>query len=154
MEMPKPTADHRKLEKFAGIWKGTETMHPSPWDPKGGEAQGITRARVALDGFAVIGDYEQTRQGKVTYQGHSIYTWDAKAKQVVLHWFDSMGQPVDEFRGAWDGDRIVLQSKNPMGQWRMSYDLSKPGVMTSKMETSADGKAWSAMFDGKYKRES
>jgi hypothetical protein len=153
MEMPKPTAEHKKLEKLAGIWKGTETMYPSGWDPKGGEAQAVTRSRVALDGFAVIGDYEQTRGGKTTFQGHAVYTWDANAKQVVLHWFDSTGQGVDEFRGGWTGDRLVLQCENAMGFWRMSWDHSKPGVVNSCMETSKDGKAWAKLFDGKYLRE-
>lgn len=154
MEMPQPTADHEKLEKFAGIWKGTETMHPSQWDPKGGTAQAVTRARVALSGFYVIGDYQQSRDGHVVFEGHAVYSWDAQKKQVVLHWFDSTGMGVDEFRGTWSGDRIVMQSQNFMGHWRMTSDFSKPGVLVSKMETSQDGKAWKVMFDGKYTRES
>ena len=24
------------LERLAGTWRATETLHPSPWDPKGG----------------------------------------------------------------------------------------------------------------------
>jgi hypothetical protein len=152
MDMPKLTADHKRLEKLVGIWKGTETMYPSAWDPKGGEGQATTKARLSLNGFAVIGDYEQTRGGTVTYQGHAVYTWDANANQVVLHWFDSMGCGVDEFRGAWKGDTLVLQSKNQMGHWRMTNDYAKAGTMTSTMETSEDGKAWKKLFDGKYSR--
>jgi hypothetical protein len=154
MDMPKPTADHRRLEKLAGNWRGEETMHPSAWDPEGGVAQGTTRSRVALDGFAVIGDYEQTRDGKVTYSGHAVYTFDPRAKEVVLHWFDSMGMGVDVFRGAWQGERLTLQSQNPMGHWRMTNDYSKPGTMTSRMESSQDGKSWTPLFDGSYTRES
>ena len=154
MEMPKPTADHKRLEKLTGIWKGTEIMSPSPWDPKGGEAQAVTKYRLALDGFAVIGDYEQTRDGKVTYQGHAVYTWDAHKKQVVLHWFDNSDQGMDEFRGEWTGDRLVLQSKNAMGHWRMTSDYSKPGTASSCMETSKDGQTWTKLFEGKYRRES
>jgi hypothetical protein len=152
MDMPKLTADHKRLEKLAGIWKGTETMHPSPWDRKGGQADAITKSRVALGGFAIISDYEQSRGGAVTYQGHGVYTWDAKANQVVLHWFDGMGCAVDEFRGEWKGDRLVLQCKNQMGHFRMTADYSKPGAMTSGMESSQDGKSWSKMFDGTYRR--
>ncbi len=153
MEMPKPTADHKRLEKLAGDWRGKEKMYPSPWDPKGGDAQATTRGRVALDGFAVIADYEQSRDEKRTFAGHAVYTWDAQAKEVVLHWFDSSGQGVDQFRGAWKGDQLQLQSQNPMGFWRMSYDLSKSGSMTSRMETSQDGKSWNPLFDGSYQRE-
>ncbi len=153
MEMPKPTAEHKQLEKLAGIWNGKEKMHPSPWDPAGGEAQGTTRGRVALDGFAVIADYEQSRGGKPSFAGHGVYTWDASAKQVVMHWFDSMGQGAEEFRGTWKGDRLELQSKNPMGLARMSYDFSKPGALTSRMEMSQDGKSWTTFFDGTYQRK-
>jgi hypothetical protein len=151
--MPKPTADHRRLEKLAGIWRGSETMHPSAWDPQGGEYQAVTRSRVALEGFAVIGDYEQTRGGQVTFSGHAVYTWDVNQKQVVLYWFDSTGQGVDEFRGSWKGDRLVLECRNSMGFWRMSSDLGKPGAMTSFMEMSQDGKSWAKLFDGTYRRE-
>lgn len=152
MEMPKPSADHERLEKLAGTWKGTETMHPSPWDPAGGEALGITRARVALNGFAVIVDYEQSREGKSTFQGHGVYTWDPQAGEVVLHWFDCMGQGTEEFRGAWDGDRLQLESRNPMGFARMSYDFSRAGRLVSRMEMSQDGQGWAALFDGSYER--
>lgn len=153
MDMPKPTADHRKLDKLAGTWKGSETMHPSPWDPQGGVAQGATRGRTALNGFAVIVDYEQSRDGRRTFEGHGVYTWDARAGQVVLHWFDSMGQGIEEFRGSWDGDRLRLASQNAMGHARMNYDFAKPGELVSSMEMSQDGENWSKLFDGSYTRE-
>jgi hypothetical protein len=154
MDMPKPSADHKRLEKLAGIWKGTETMPPSDWDPKGGTADGTTQARVALDGFAVVSDYEQKRGGKRTYAGHGVFTWDAQQQQVVLHWFDSMGQPVDEFRGSWQGDVLLMQCKNAMGHWKMTYDLGKAGTLSSRMETAPDGKTWKPLFHGTYRRES
>lgn len=150
MDMPKPGAAHEKLEKLAGPWSGTETMYPSPWDPKGGEAQGVTRGRVALGGFAVVTDYEQRRDGKVTFEGHGVYVWDGEAKEVVLHWFDSMSGGREEFRGSWDGDRIALTSKNAMGFARMSYDFTEPGKLSSAMDMSEDGQSWSRLFDGSY----
>lgn len=153
MEMPKPSADHRRLEILAGTWTGKETMHPSPWDPNGGEAEGTTRGRVALEGFAVVVDYEQSRGGARTFEGHGVYTWDARAKEVVLHWFDSMGQGVEEFRGGWEGDRLQLTSRNAMGFARLSYDFSESGVIGSRMEMSQDGESWSSLFDGSYARK-
>ena len=62
MEMPRPSDGHRKLEKIANQWEGDETMHPSPWDPQGGKATGRIKSRVALNGFALIYDYEQERE--------------------------------------------------------------------------------------------
>src|SRR3954469_8319331 len=33
MEMPRPTAEHRKLQLLLGDWEGEERMAPSPWGP-------------------------------------------------------------------------------------------------------------------------
>ena len=56
MEMPKPTAAHRRLEKLIGRWSGEERIHPSPFDPNGGLAMARLENRPALDGFAVVQD--------------------------------------------------------------------------------------------------
>jgi Protein of unknown function (DUF1579) len=152
MDMPKPTADHKRLEKLAGIWRGTETMYPSPWDPNGGKAQGETRSRIALGGFAVVCDYKQSRDGKVTFEGHGVYAWDAKASQVVLHWFDMMGQGAEVFRGNWKADVLTVQSQGPMGHARLTYDFTKAGELKSQMEMSPDGSKWNKLFDATYQR--
>lgn len=152
MDMPSPSEEHKQLEQLSGLWNGTETMHPSPWSPTPSAAEGTMRARVALGGFALIADYEQSCGGKATFSGHGVYTWDGHAKQVVLHWFDCMGQGAEEFRGSWQGSRLQLDSKNPMGFSRLTYDCSKPGALTSRMEMSQDGKSWAPLFDASYKR--
>jgi hypothetical protein len=152
MEMPVPSTEHKQLEKLSGIWHGKETMHPGPWSPAPSEAQGTMRARISLSGFALITDYEQSCGGKTTFSGHGVYTWDGQKRQVVLHWFDCMGQGAEEFRGSWKGDRLQLDSKNPMGFARMTYDCSQPGALASRMEVSQDGKTWAPMFDATYKR--
>jgi len=96
---------------------------------------------------------EQSRGGEPTFSGHGVYTWDAQAGEVVLHWFDCMGQGSEEFRGKWDGDRLVLGSRNPMGFARMTHDYSQAGTLTSRMEMSPDGEAWTPLFDGTYQRK-
>ena len=96
--MPKPSAGHERFARMAGNREGEETMHPSDWDPKGGTATGRTRGRVALNGFALIYDYEQERNGAITYSGHGVFTFDPKAELYSLHWFDSMGSPPDLHR--------------------------------------------------------
>jgi hypothetical protein len=152
MDMPKPTPDHERLARLAGTWKGKETMHPSQWDPKGGQADGETRARVALGGFCVTVDYAQTRDGVRTYEGHGVYAWDGGTGEVVLHWFDSMGGTREEFRGGWHGDTLMITSKGPMGFARLTYDFGKPGQLSSTMQMSPDGSKWSTLFDGVYTR--
>ena len=147
MEMPKPGPEHRKLEPLAGIWKCEEKMYPSQWDPKGGMATGHVRSHVAAGGFVVTGDYEQERDGKKTFQGLSVFSYDAQEKCYLLHWWDSMGMPAEVFRGNFEGANLVLISKNPMGHFRMTYEFLAPGRHRSKMEISQDGTTWSPMFE-------
>jgi hypothetical protein len=153
MEMPKPTAAHKKLEKLVGTWVGEEKMHPSPWAPKGGIATGHIENRSALDGFVVIQDYVQERDGQVTFRGHGVFTWDAPRESYVLTWWDSMGMPPNEFRGTFEGDSFILTAQNPMGSNRTTFDFSGEGTYSFKMEISQDGEKWMTFMEGSYTRK-
>jgi hypothetical protein len=152
MEMPKPTDGHLKMKQMAGRWQGEEIMHPSQWDPNGGTANGSTSSHLGLNGFAVIGDYEQERDGAVTFSGHSVLTYDPKEDLYVMHWFDCMGSPPEVFKGRFEGDRLVLAHGGPGIHARMTYDLSKDKTMVSRMEMSPDGKQWQTLFEATYYR--
>ena len=149
MEMPKPGPAHQQLAKLAGHWTGSEKMHPSPWDPQGGMATGKVTNRVALDGFNVIQDYEQVRDGAVTFRGHGVFSVDAESGQSTLHWWDSMGCTASLFTGSWKGDTLVMTSKSPMGWSRCSFALAGSRY-TFAMEMSQDGKQWAPAMDGSY----
>jgi len=153
MEMPKPSAGHRRLEILAGDWEGEETMYPSPWDPKGGMAIGRTKGRLAVDGFALVSDYEQERNGTTTFSGHGVYTYDPKAELYSLHWIDSMGSPMEVFSGEFNGDILTLSHSGPPMHVRLTWDLSEPGQMASNMEMSNDGETWNRLFDAVYRRK-
>ncbi len=152
MDMPRPTEAHQQLERLAGTWVGEETMHASEWDPKGGIATGYNENRMGLDGFALICNYRQEREGHVTFRGHGVYTYDPERKLYQLHWFDSMGSPPECFEGNFEGDRLELSHGGPGMHARMSYDLSVPGQQTGVMHMSKDGKEWMRLFDGVYRR--
>jgi len=151
MEMPRPTDQHRRLETLAGHWTGQETMFPSPWDPKGGTATGRNDMRIALDGFALITDYEQERDGITTFRGHGVMTWDGKNDRYVLYWLDSMGSPLEVFTGNFEGDVLTVGHGGPMHA-RLIYDLTRPGILRSSMEMSQDGEAWGKFFTCDYVR--
>lgn len=154
MEMPRPTDAHRKLELLAGSWSGEERLHPSPWDPRGGTAIGRITNRVALDGFALLHDYEQDRDGTITFRGHGVLSWNAIEQCYVMHWFDSMGTPANEFRGTFDSkDVLTLTSKSSQGLSRAIFDLSKEGEYSFRMDVSPDGNQWQTFMDGSYIRE-
>jgi hypothetical protein len=152
MEMPKPTPGHLRLEALAGHWEGEETMHPSQWDPKGGTAAGRTTSRVALSGFVVITDYEQERDGIITFAGHGVWSFDPGEDLYVLHWFDCLGSPAERFLGRFDGEVLTVAHGGPPMHARLTYDLTDPQLLVSKMEMSQDGVAWITLFDGRYKR--
>jgi len=153
MDMPKPTDAHRKLQKLVGNWKGDEQLYPSPWDPKGGPAVGRVQNRLALDGFVVIQDYEQERNGSVSFRGHGVFSWDARGQCYVMHWFDSMGTGHEAYRGQFQSDVLTLTSRFPQGQSRAVFDLSKDGHYSFRMDVSPDGNQWHTFMEGNYSRE-
>ncbi|MEZ6036612.1 MAG: DUF1579 family protein [Planctomycetota bacterium] len=154
MEMPQPDARHQQLHRLAGTWQGVETMHPSPWDPGGSQADGRSVVKIALGGFYAIVDYTQSKDGHVVFEGHGVYSIDGGTGEVMLHWYDNIGQGVEEFRGAFAGDVLTLQSKNQVGFARLTYDYSQPGKLLSAMDMSPDGENWNRLFDGVYELRS
>src|SRR5262249_29295932 len=149
-EMPKPGPKHKQLEKLAGNWRGEEKMYPSQWDPQGGVALARISSRIALDGFVLIGDYEQERDGSVCFRGHAVHSVDEKTGEAVLTWWDSMGKEADIFRGGWDGDVLTVTQQGGQMHMRMTYDCRNPAQLKSRMEVSTDGKEWKPLFDGVY----
>ncbi len=152
-EMPKPTDAHKRLERLIGKWKGEEKMHPSPWDPIGGIAIARINNRSALDGFTVMQDYEQERNGEVGFRGHGVFSFDATQQCYFLHWWDSMGMPPNEFKGNLMDNILTLTSQSPMGLNRATFDLRQDGKYTFTLDASQDGKQWYTMMEGNYKRE-
>jgi len=154
MEMPKPTEAHHQLQKLVGSWTGQERISPSPWDPKGGIAVGRVHNRLALDGFVVVQDYEQERDAKINFRGHGVFGWDAIGQCYVMHWWDSLGMPPNEFRGNFDRDVLTLTSEDTQMHSRATFDLSKPGKYRFRMEVSQNGSEWYPFMDGDYTRQS
>ncbi len=153
MEMPKPSDRHRKLEALAGTWIGEETMFPSPWDPKGGTAVGRTHARMDLDGFFLLSDYTQERDGQVGYRGHGVFGWNPKAQRYSMHWFDGMGGiPPEAAHGTWEGDTLSFQHSTAMGHSRYTWILDGKDRQRFRLENSPDGERWATFLEATYRR--
>ena len=152
MDMPRATDAHRKLQKFVGSWTGDEVLSPSPWDPKGGNAVGRIHNRIALDGFAVVQDYEQERNGAVNFRGHGVFGWDAEGQAYTMHWFDTMGMPPHVYRGTFQDNVLTLTSKFQEGHGRAVFNLQQPDKYVFQMEVSQDGKQWMKVMEGQYTR--
>jgi len=148
--MPAPQEQHQKLaEALAGSWAGEETVHPTPWDPKGGTAMGRCESHVELDGFFVVMNYTQERGGAVSYRGHGIYSWDPNEKCFTMHWFDSMGG-ASKATGQWSGKTLTFGSQSPMGPVRYVYTFLEPTKMQFRIESSEDGTNWTRFLEATY----
>jgi hypothetical protein len=152
MDMPQLLPQNQALTIIAGTWIGHEQIHPSPFDPAGGPAVGRVINRVALDGFAVIQDYEQERNGKVNFRGHGIFRWDRGDSCYKLHWFDSAGQAPVEYQGSLEAGVLILTAPQGPGFARASFDFSQDGKYLYRMEVSPDGNQWFVFMDGEYQR--
>ncbi len=145
--------EHKRLEQMVGRWVGEEEMPPGQWAPDGFVAKGVSECRLALNGLAAIVDDEQSKEDHVSFAGHAVYTYDAAEGCYLLHWFDSMGKGVELFRGNFEGEVLTMESEGAVGRMRSTYDYSKPGELSSKMEMSQDGTGWAVLFEGHYRRE-
>ncbi len=154
MEMPKPNENHAQLHRFAGRWFGEEKISPSPWDPVGGVATGRIENRVDLDGFVVVQDYVQEREGSVSFRGHGVFSWNSLQECYFMHWFDSMGTPVNEYKGHFDGNVLTVTCDMPQGgKSRAVFEVLEDGKYRFKMEITQDGEQWATFMQGLYSRE-
>jgi hypothetical protein len=153
MEMPRPRDEHRKLQSLAGSWTGEETMHPSPWDPKGGTATGRIESRLDLDGFFLLSDYVQECGGRPSYRGHGVFGYDPAERCYTMHWFDSMSATTTQpARGRWEGNVLTLEQRTPMGHSRYVYTFEGEGRYAFRLENSQDGERWATFMEGRYRR--
>jgi hypothetical protein len=151
MDMPRPNDSNRKLERLVGTWSGEETMHPSPYAP-GGKYTGKVRNTRALDGFAVIQDYDQEKDGKVGFRGHGIFRFDQASGKYQMIWFDTFGVGASHMEGTFEGDVLTLQMKASQGHVRATWHLSKLDEYGYLMEVSGDGSHWSPFIEATYRR--
>jgi len=125
MDMPKVGPEHERLRAFAGEWEGAEQLFPSAWGP-GGVARGRMSFREDLSGFALIQDYVEEKDSRVTFRGHGVFTIDPVSKEVLWYWFDSMGFPPEApARGTFEGDVLTLTRESPRGASRYVYRITK-----------------------------
>jgi hypothetical protein len=90
LSAPKPLDEHTRLAAFAGEWAGEETVYPSRW-VEGGPAVSHVSARMDLNGFYLIQDTRQSRDGKESFATHGVFTFDREDKLYKLFWHDSLG---------------------------------------------------------------
>jgi len=154
MEMAKPGPEHAKLAAMIGHWVGEEKMFPSPWLPEGGTATSKVTARLGCEGFCVLTDYVQEREGKTTYVGHGVFGWDPRKQCFLQHWSDSAGGvPSRATPGKWEGDTLTFTEEGAGGHMRFVYRFTSPDSYEIRIDTSADGITWAPCVEARYVRQ-
>lgn len=141
-----------KLDTFAGTWAGTEKIESSPWGT-GGIATGIISARIELAGRALIQDYTQRRNGKISQLAHTVITIGGYENQMRMFWFDDSGVPPRPAPGFWMGGRLFFLRTSARGQVRHIYMPTSEHSYTYRMENSIDdGQTWQLLMLADYLR--
>ena len=151
---PSPLPEHRKLAVFAGEWKGEEMVYPSRW-VSGGAATSHVVARMALNGFYLIQDTSQTRDGKESFATHGVFTYDREDRTYKLFWHDSLGYyPPSPASGGWTGKVLTLVRGSLRGNARHVYELVDDNTYNMKIQFSPDAEGWADVLTGVYRRVS
>jgi len=152
MVQPKISDTQDIFRRFVGTWRGEETLYPTEWNPDGAIASSQVKNQLALNGFLLIQDLAQSRDGQVVFRAHNLFRWDEDQGSYVLYWFDTMGNPPNELHGQLTGDVLTFTGQDPGGHSRLTYDFSQDDQCTSEIHTSADAVEWQRYSRGIYRR--
>ena len=149
-----PLAEHARLAAFAGEWNGEEVVFPSRW-MEGGSATSRTVARMDLNGFYLIQDSVQTRDGKPSFATHGVFTYDREDRTYKLFWHDSLGYyPPSPASGGWAAKSLVLVRGSLRGNARHVYEIVDDNTYNMKIQFSPDSEGWNDVLTGVYRRVS
>jgi hypothetical protein len=110
-------------------------------------------ARLSVDGFFLVQDYEEEKDGRVVFRGHGVIGYDTGTKSYLWYWFDSMGTaPSGPSTGKWEGDSLVFLSQEVGRLSRYTYRFEGPSRYSFKIEGSRDGASWMPFIEASYAR--
>ena len=147
-----PLPEHQRLTVFAGEWAGEEMVHPSRW-AEGGPATSHVVARMDLNGFYLIQDTRQQRDGKEVFATHGLFTYDRDDRTYKLFWYDSLGytSPAPA-SGGWVGNTLTLVRGSLRGNARHVYEIIDDNSYSLKIQFSPDAEGWADVLTGVYHR--
>jgi uncharacterized protein DUF1579 len=147
----RPGPEHERLAALEGTWEGDEQLSPSSWGP-GGTARGRLVGRVDLDGFFLVQDYVQEKDGRAVYRGHGVIGYDAGATTYTWYWVDSMGSPSEPMKGSWSGDALRFEHASPHGDGRYEFRLEGRDRLRFLVDRRFAGSDWQNFLTGVYER--
>jgi hypothetical protein len=141
-----------RLAAFAGEWNGEEVVYPSRW-VAGGTATSRVVARMDLNGFYLIQDTVQMRDGKEAFATHGLFTYDREDRTYKLFWYDSLGYtPPAPASGGWVGNTLTLVRGSLRGNARHLYEIIDDDSYSMKIQFSPDAEGWADVLTGIYRR--
>lgn len=151
---PAPGPETKKLEAFAGKWKGEAEMKPGPWGP-GGKMTSETECTWFEGGFELVcRESGSGAMGKI--KSEAILGWSAEEKVYKYMGFDSMGM-MGWATGTVSGNTWSWTGSDRMGgkliHSKYTVTLTSPTAQTFKWETSEDGKTWATAAEGKSAKQ-
>ena len=147
---PKPGPEHKRMGYFVGHWTGEADVKASPFGPAGKST--FTEHNEWFPGgfFLVMHAVEKGPMGEG--KGLAVLGYNAEEKVYTHHAFNSMGM-AESAKGTVQGDTWTWTSEAKMGgkpvKSRFIIKELSPTSYSFKWETSADGRAWSTIMEGK-----
>ncbi len=150
MEAPKPGPETKKLDAFAGKWKGEASMKAGPWGP-GGKMTSESDCTWFDGGFQLVCKESSSGDlGKMKSQ--AVLGWSPEDRVYKYMGYDSMGM-MGSATGTVAGNTWSWSGEDRMGgkmiKSKYTVVLTSPTTQTFKWETSEDGKTWATMAEGK-----
>jgi hypothetical protein len=150
MEMPKPGAEHKRLDMFAGAWTLDGDMRPSTMGP-GGKTTESEKCEWMEGGFYLVCHTDfKTTMGNGS--GISIMGYSTDDKSYTYREFNSWGEFTDS-KGSVDGDTWTWVNDEKMGgttiKGRFTMKVASPTSYNFSYEMSQDGTKWTTVMDGK-----
>ena len=146
-----PLEEHRKLAAFAGEWPAKRWCIPRAGSRRARHL--AVKARIDLNGFYLIQDTVQMRDGKESFATHGVFTYDREDRLYKLFWHDSLGYyPPSPASGGWTGKTLILVRGSLRGNARHVYEVVDDNTYTMKIQFSPDAEGWADVLTGTYRR--
>lgn len=153
--MNKPGPEAAKLKSLVGTWNVEETVEESPMGPAG-KGHAVNHVTLGPGGMSIIIDYRSTRGHMKGYRALGVLAWDGEAKAYKQVWTDNMMPMLGISTGAWEGDKLVMNSEGTMmgkpfkGRDTLTGIGTDTFTLTSEM--SMDGSPMAKMMTLAHKR--
>jgi hypothetical protein len=153
-EAPKPSAEIKKLEAFAGNWMLDGDVKPGPMG-SGGKMNESQRCEWMDGGFFLVchADFKSVMGNG---SGLSLMGYSTDEKAYTYYEFNSWGEATNS-RGTVDGDTWTWINDEKMGnttmKGRFTMQLTSATSYTFTFELSPDGTKWNTIMDGKAAKE-